>query len=170
MSTFRISSTRPRESLPGRGSVRREAERCFLDVHDLGFGCHRRTRDPIPDRAADKQKLIEDLQKIYDDTVAADLKQADGRRYDPTRLLVAIRRARAGERDPVKLVTDTIRRHTEGLDILLHGGRVDLTLEWLVVDESKPYHDLFGARSVELAQARIEEFRQAGHVIPAPGP
>lgn len=147
--------------------VRKKQARLRADIERLERNL--RMHDPIPDRAADKQKLIEDLQKIYDDTVAADLKQADGRRYYPTRLLVAIRRARAGERDPVKLVTDTIRRHTEGLDILLDGGRVDLTLEWLVVDESKPYHDLFGARSIELAQARIEDFRQAGHVIPAPG-
>jgi HKD family nuclease len=125
-------------------------------------------RDPIPNRSADKTTLIEDLQRIYDDTVAADLNlnQADGRRHYPTRLLVAINRARDRARDPVKLVTDTIRRHTDGLDILLESGRVDLTLEWLVLDESKPYHDLFGIRSIELARGRIEAFRRAGHTIP----
>jgi HKD family nuclease len=123
-------------------------------------------RDPIPDRATDTASLIDDLQKIYDDTVEANLEQADGRRYYPTRLLVAINRARAGERDPVKLVADTIRRHTDGLDLLLAGGRVDLTLEWLVLDESKPYHDLFSVHSIELAHGRIEAFRRAGHHIP----
>jgi HKD family nuclease len=122
-------------------------------------------RDPIPNRSADKTSLIEDLQKIYDDTVAADLNQADGRRYYPTRLLVAINSTRDRARDPVKLVTDTIRRHTDGLDIVLESGRVDLTLEWLVLDESKPYHDLFGIRSIELARDRIEAFRRAGHTI-----
>jgi len=37
----------------------------------------------------------------------------------------------------------------------------------LVLDESKPYHDLFHARSIELARARIAEFERAG--IPLPG-
>jgi HKD family nuclease len=123
-------------------------------------------RDPMPDRAADKVQLIADLQDIYDDTVAADLPRADGERYYPTRLLVAINAARAGDRDPVKVVSDTIRRHTDGLDILLDAGRVDLTLEWLLVDDTKPYHGLFVHRSVERARMRIEEFRQAGHEIP----
>lgn len=125
-------------------------------------------REPIANRSADKAQLIDDLQRIYDDTVAADLPRADGERYYPTRLLVAINAARAGDRDPVKVVSDTIRRHTDGLDILLQAGRLDLTLEWLVVDESKPYHALFGTKSIELARARIEEFRRAGHTIPGP--
>jgi hypothetical protein len=115
-------------------------------------------REPIPERSADKSQLIEDLQQVYDDTVTADLPRADGERYYPTRLLVAIKGARDGERDPVKVVTDTIRRQTGGLNILLRAGLVELTLEWLVLDESKPYHDLFHARSIELAQARLAEF------------
>lgn len=126
-------------------------------------------REPIPDRAADKARLIDDLQRIYDDTVAADLPRADGARYYPTRLLVAINAARGGEREPVKVVADTIRRHTDGLDILLQVGRVDLTLEWLVVDEGRPYHDLFDPRSQKLARDRIEEFRRAGHTLPDAG-
>ena len=126
-------------------------------------------REPIADRSLDKAKLVNDLQQIYDDTVAADLPRADGERYYPTRLLVAIYAARDGNREPVKVVSDTIRRHTDGLDILLEAGRVDLTLEWLVLDESKPYHDLFSRASVKLASDRIEEFRRAGHEIPAVG-
>lgn len=122
--------------------------------------------EPIPDRSADKARLVQDLQQIYDDTVAANLPRADGEQYYPTRLLVAIKAAREGERDPVKVVSDTIRRHTDGLDILLEAGRVDLTLEWLVSDTSKPYHDLFSRKSVDLARARIEAFRDAGHAIP----
>jgi HKD family nuclease len=115
-------------------------------------------RDPLPDRSGDKALLIEDLQQIYEDAVAADLPRADGERYYPTRLLVAINRARDGERDPVKLVVDTIRRPTDGLGILLRAGLVELTIEWLVLDESKPYHDLFSDRSIELARARVAEF------------
>ena len=37
---------------------------------------------------------------------------------------------------------------------------VELTLEWLVLDESKPYHDLFVERSREIARLRVAEFRE----------
>lgn len=124
-------------------------------------------RDPIPGRSADKAQLIEDLQQLYNKAVAADLPRADGERYRPTRLLVQINRARDGERDPVKVVADTIRRRTDGLNILLRAGLVELTLEWLVLDESKPYRGLFHPRSIELARARIAEFEREG--IPIPG-
>jgi hypothetical protein len=117
-------------------------------------------REPMPNRAAHKAQLNEDLQTIYDDAAAANLKRRNGQQYYPTRLLVAINRARAGERDPVNLVTDTIRRRTKGLDILLEAGMVELTLEWLVLDESKPYHDLFVERSHEIARRRVAEFRE----------
>lgn len=121
---------------------------------------HLNARDPMPDRSGDRAQLIEDLQQIYEDAVAADLPRADGERYHPTRLLGAIKRAREGERDPVKVVADTIRRRTEGLSILLRAGLVELTLEWLVLDESKPYHSLFSAPSRELARRRIAEFER----------
>lgn len=123
-------------------------------------------RDPLPNRAPDKAQLIDDLQQLYDDMVAADLPRADGQHYYPTRLLVAINRAREGDRDPVKLVTDTIRRRTKGLGILLRAGRVELTLEWLVLDETKPYHDLFSQGSIELARARIAQFEGDGLPLP----
>ncbi len=127
-------------------------------------------RDPIPTRASDKAQLIDDLQQLYDDAVAADLPRADGEQYFPTRLLVAINRAREGERDPVKVVTDTIRRETQGLGILLRAGLVELTLEWLVLDASKPYHDLFGERSIQLARARIAAYEREGTaILPANG-
>lgn len=123
-------------------------------------------REPIHDRARDKAQLIDDLQQLYDDTVAADLPRADGDQYFPTRLLVAINRAREGERDPVKVVTDTIRRETQGLDIVLRAGLVQLTLEWLLLDEAKPYHDLFGERSIELARARVTAFERDDVAMP----
>lgn len=42
-------------------------------------------REPIPDRVSDKAQLIEELQRIYDETVAADLPRADGEQYYPPR-------------------------------------------------------------------------------------
>jgi HKD family nuclease len=146
-------------------AVRKRQERLRREIAHAER--HLNERDPIPERSADKAQLIEDLQQLYDATVAADLPRADGERYHPTRLLVGINRAREGARDPVKLVTDTIRNHTDGLNILLRAGLVELTLEWLVLDESKPYHDLFHLRSIDLARARLAEVERDG--VPMPG-
>jgi hypothetical protein len=120
-----------------------------------------REREPMPDRAVHKAMLIEDLQKIYDETVAANLPRQDGQQYYPTRLLVAINRARDGQRDPVALVTDVLRYETKGFDVLLAAARVDLTLEYLVLDPSRQYHDVFKTRTLELARERVAMFPQA---------
>lgn len=122
---------------------------------------HLLDREPKLDRTADKNVLIEDLQAVYDNTVAAKLPRADGGPYAPSRLLQSIKKTRTGERDPVDLVADIIRRRTQGLDILLEAGLFDLTLEALVLDASKPYHDLFTKPSVAIATRRLEEFRGA---------
>lgn len=60
---------------------------------------HLNGHEPIPDRSDDKARLIDDLQQLYDATVAADLPRADGERYYPARLLGEIKRARDRERD-----------------------------------------------------------------------
>jgi HKD family nuclease len=115
-------------------------------------------REPAADRSEDKARLIDDLQALYDATVAAGLRRADGGLYAPTRLLDGIRRARAGVRDPVQLVADVIRKRTGGFDILLNANAVELTLEYLVLDASKPYRDLWTDRSRELARERVAMF------------
>lgn len=115
-------------------------------------------REPVADRSADKATLIEDLQGVYDQTVEADLKRRDGQQYYPTRLLVGINRCRRGEQDPVRLVANVVKKETEGLNIIREAGLIELTLEWLVVDESKPYHTLFSENTVRLAHERIDAF------------
>lgn len=115
-------------------------------------------REPLGDRSADKAVLIEDLQGVYDRTVEADLKRRDGGQYYPTRLLVAINRCRAGERDPVRLVADIVKKETEGLNIIREAGLFELTLEWLVIDEDKPYHGLFSTNTVQTARSRLEGY------------
>jgi hypothetical protein len=67
----------------------------------------------------------------------------------------------------VQLVTRICRHASEGFDILLAHNRHDLTVEQLVVDAARPYHDLFGAQTRELSSQRLEEFPACGWNGPA---
>jgi HKD family nuclease len=115
-------------------------------------------RDPQPDRRADKAVLIDDLDELYRLTVDANLSTPSGRVYVPSRFKQAIDRVRNGA-DPVQLVTRICRHASEGFDILLAHNRPDLTVEQLVVDAARPYHDLFGAQTRELSSQRLESSR-----------
>lgn len=51
-----------------------------------------------------------------------------------------------------------MRRKTHGFGILAQAGRPDLMVDKrIVLDETKPYHFLFGERTVEHAQARMRD-------------
>lgn len=108
-------------------------------------------------READKQQLLDDLHDVYARTVDADIPRADGQPYRPTRFLQGLRRA-AEAADPVPFVTRVCRKQTPGFDVILEAGRRDLTLEALVADESKPYHDLFSDETRRLARERLGRF------------
>jgi hypothetical protein len=123
-------------------------------------------QESLPERPREKQQLIDDLQAIYDDTVAADIPNADGKQYYPYRLLGSVKACRAGERNPVKVASNMVRSHTEGFDVLFRAGMVDLTVEWLVANPMRVYHGLFSTAIVQTAERRIEEFREAGHPVP----
>ncbi|MGI8576296.1 MAG: hypothetical protein ACR2MA_13460 [Egibacteraceae bacterium] len=125
-------------------------------------------RDPQPDRTADKAALTDDLDELYRLTVEAKLSTPSGRVYVPSRFKQAIDRARNGA-DPVQLVTRICRHASEGFDVLLAHDRPDLTVEQLVVDAARPYHDLFGAQTLELSSQRLEEF-PSGHQTAKPLP
>ena len=114
-------------------------------------------RDPQPDRAADKAHLIEDLDALYRRMVDARLPTANDRTYVPRRFKQAIDRARRGA-DPVQLVTRICRHRNAGFDVLFVNNRPDLTVEQLVLDATKPYHDLFGQQTRELSAERIAQF------------
>jgi hypothetical protein len=73
--------------------------------------------------------------------VAAKLARRAGHRYVPKRFKQAIDRARAAG-NPVPTAANICRRRSEGFDVILAADRRDLTAEALVVDASKPYHDL----------------------------
>jgi HKD family nuclease len=115
------------------------------------------SREFARSRAADNQRLLEDLDDLYERTVAANLVQHDGRHYVPSRFKQGIERVRNGA-DPVLFVTRVCRRASDGFNIILDADRRDLTAELLVVDESKPYHDLFSQTSKELSLERLHRF------------
>lgn len=114
-------------------------------------------REPIPDRFADLARLVADLDELYVRTVAAKLPREDGGNYVPSRFRQAIERARAGA-DPVALVTRICRTQSRGFDVLLNADRADLTVEQLVLDGKRPYHDLFKEETKRLSAARLQLF------------
>jgi len=52
----------------------------------------------------------------------------------------------------------TVEGRTEGYGHLERAGRDDLMLESFLLDESKPYHHLFTARTLQVAGARMAEY------------
>ncbi len=105
----------------------------------------------------ERQHLLADLYEIYEETVAKDMVTPKGNLYRPTRFLVGINRARDGG-DPFELVSRLCRRQTGGFDIILEHDQPLLTVEALVVDETKPYHDLFAETTKDLAAERLKQF------------
>lgn len=123
----------------------------------LDHGRHLAKRDPRPNRTADIATLLEDLLDLYDRTVAAKLPTSSGRAYVPSRFKQALNRCSNGA-DPVLLVTRMCRQSSGGFDVLLANKRADLTVEQLVLDATKPYHDLFKGQTRELSAARLQAF------------
>lgn len=116
------------------------------------------SRDVVLSREGDRRLLIDDLARLYELTVEANLKTESGKLYRPTRFLGGIERARRGERDPVSLVHRLCRHQTGGFDVILAHNRPDLTVEVLVLDKTKPYHDLFTGSTRQLSAERLEQF------------
>jgi hypothetical protein len=52
----------------------------------------------------------------------------------------------------------TVEQRTGGYRHLEEAGRDDLMLESFLLDESKPYHHLFNAKTLEVAGARLAEY------------
>lgn len=109
-------------------------------------------------RDADREALLDDLFSLYERTVAAKLPRADGQPYRPNRFYGALLRIQDGEGEPVTLVRKICSHQTGGFDVILKHGDRSLTVEALVVDESKPYHDLFGEQTRLMSEARLAQF------------
>lgn len=110
---------------------------------------------------SDIDQLTSDLLEIYTTTgrEVTYLTEAGERRpYWPNRYLQAVRRAIADD-DVVEFVERLVRRDdaSRGFGYLQEADRLDLTVEALVVDESKPYHHLFTEEAVLSSSARLLE-------------
>jgi hypothetical protein len=113
------------------------------------------------DSVSDLQKLIDDLLAIYTKAgreVTYVTEAGEPRAYWPNRYLQAVRRA-IDKDEVVGFVERLVTRDdvTRGFGYLQDAGRVDLTVEALVVDEAKPYHHLFNEEAVLSSQARLLE-------------
>jgi hypothetical protein len=107
------------------------------------------------------QKLIADLLAIYtlagqEVTYVTD--KGERRKYWPHRYLQAVRRA-IDKNEVLEFVERLVTRgeSTRGFGYLQDAGRLDLTVEALVVDEEKPYHHLFSKEAIEASAARLAE-------------
>jgi hypothetical protein len=58
----------------------------------------------------------------------------------------------------VPAIAEIVRDRTSGFDHLEAAERPDLFLEALILDDSKPYHHLFSSGTIEVAQARMDEY------------
>ncbi len=103
------------------------------------------------------QQLYEDALEIYERArTEVTIERGDGTRqhYAPVRYKQEIDRGHA-DGTLVPTIARILRRPTLGFSHLEDAGRPDLMLETLVLDETKPYHHLFSAATVELARARM---------------
>ncbi len=136
-------------------AVRKRQAQLLRQVDDLARNLN--VREFKPPRTADRAQLSADLRTLYDDIVAARLPRRDGARYVPSRFLQGIRRAEESG-DPVPMVTRICRLQTDGFNVVLEADLPELSVESLVVDIAKPYHDLFEPETKRLAAERLQKF------------
>jgi hypothetical protein len=83
------------------------------------------------------------------------------RPYWANRYLQALKRAiREGTLEAlIKFVDDLVTREepSRGFFYLKDAGRLDLSVEALVLDKSQPFHHLFSEEAVEASRARLDE-------------
>jgi hypothetical protein len=87
------------------------------------------------------------------------IRRSDGtwQKYAAIRFKQQIDRAQArGELVPA--VIRIVERRTQGFTHLENARRPDLMLETFVINETKPYHHLFPARTVQIARDRMAEY------------
>ena len=101
--------------------------------------------------------MCRDLYELYERTVAAKLPREDGKAYVPNYFKRGLDNW-CGVNNPVPLVASICRRQTKGFDVILARGSRDLTVEALVVNEGKPYHDLFDDETIQRSRRRLSQF------------
>ena len=106
-------------------------------------------------------QLYDDAAEIYErarQEVTFERKDGTSQRYAAIRFKKAIERGRESDL-LVPAIARLVRRRTLGFGRLEEAGRPDLMLETLVLNTNKPYHRFFSAGTVEIARARMAEYR-----------
>jgi len=132
----------------------RKREQIARQLHELD---ERLASRKAGSREHDKQMLCEDLYELYERTVASRLPGRGGRPYRPNYFKQGLDEAHAAN-NPVPFVARICRHQTEGFDVIRAARAPALTVEALVVDTGKPYHDLFDASTVQLSAQRLRQF------------
>jgi hypothetical protein len=106
------------------------------------------------------EALYADALNIYErarEEVTIERKDGTRQKYAANRFKQQIDKGRA-EGTLVPTIARIVRKPTLGFGHLEAAGRHDLMLENLVIDREKPYHHLFSAQSIRVAEERMAEF------------
>lgn len=129
----------------------------MTSVHDIGHDPE--TPSPTPEQ---HRAVLHDCWELVQALPTSGVLDRGKRPY---RALRVERKLRALEDDPVGLlqyIAGMARRTSEGLEALVEYNRLDLSMETLIIDESKMYAPLFTPDDRAAARAKLE--RQAGQV------
>jgi len=108
------------------------------------------------------EQLYADALEIYERARAeVTIERSDGRRqkYAATRYKQQIDKGYE-EGNLVPTIAQIVRKPTLGFGHLEAAGRPDLMLETLVLDTSRPYHRFFTPKTVQVAKARMDAYRE----------
>jgi hypothetical protein len=133
----------------------------FLESDEMEAVKMASAEDPRAAEAAMEQLYIDALE-IYErarEEVTIQRKDGTRQRYAANRYKPQIER---GYRDNalVPTIARIVRRRTLGFGHLENAGRPDLMVETLVLDETKPYHRFFSAKTVQQARDRMREYEE----------
>jgi len=103
-----------------------------------------------------KEALWTDLWALHKRILEEKLPKPDGDTYNPGHFRLELEGHR-GVNDPVHIVGRICRRQTKGFNVIRDSGHWELTVESLVVDPDKEYHELFKGKIRELSERRLEE-------------
>jgi hypothetical protein len=113
------------------------------------------------EREAALNMLYDDAMNIYERARAeVTIPRNDGttQKYAAVRYKQEIEKTQDNKALLVPTIARIIRRPTSGFNHLATADRPDLMVETLVLDETKPYHRLFVATTIETARQRLQEY------------
>ncbi len=133
----------------------------FLDSDEMEAVKMATAEDPERTRVAMEQ-LYADALEIYErarEEVTIERKDGTRQRYAANRYKPQIEKG-YNENALVPAIARIVRRRTLGFGHLENAGRPDLMVETLVLDETKPYHRFFSAKTIRQARERMQDYEQ----------